>query len=302
MREIEHLQKQWRESARFRGLHASMSFENDALVLGADTVLVKRKADGALVLDGAEMRLLILLSVAQGRPIGASILKNFRRASDCAKAGDACMASMHVALALPALDDPERAAQRLFMVDGLLAAGAPPRDIWAALAFDPAILDVLAKKFNPDEPRNPGGDGSASGEWTVNWGDASVVPPAGTTDETLAVRGQYGRHLLTMQRETQYGAGEAHQAAAVVSSGKKIPMAASLTALFSSPANRARSTISWMRKARPGRNSSKSATPPTGTAISRRHGRPWRQPIRTRSSPRSAPLSSGLTTTRWPRM
>ena len=123
MREIEHLQKQWRNSARFRGLHASMTLKKDGLVLGANTVLAKRNHDGTLAIDGEEEKLLTMLSVAYGRPVGALVLGSLRRASDCAKAGDACLAGMHVALALPALRDPEDAARRLFIADGLLAKG-----------------------------------------------------------------------------------------------------------------------------------------------------------------------------------
>ena len=166
MREIEQLQKQWRDGARFGGLYASLAFEKDGLVLGANTVLAKRNHDGALALDGEEAKLLTLLSVAHGRPIGASILKSFRRASDCAKAGDACMASMHVALALPALRDPVDASRRLFVADGLIAKGARPRDIWAALEFDPVPLDALEKEYNSNEPRVPAGSGRPSGRWT----------------------------------------------------------------------------------------------------------------------------------------
>jgi hypothetical protein len=166
MREIEHLQKQWRDSARFRGLHASMSLERDALVLGANTVLAKRDRDGALAINGKEEKLLTLLSVAHGRPIDASILKSLRRASDCAKAGDACLASMHVALALPALRDPVDASRRLFVADGLLAKGVRPRDIWIALEIDALPLDALEKEYNPNQPRVPAGSGRPSGRWT----------------------------------------------------------------------------------------------------------------------------------------
>ncbi len=171
MREIEQLQKQWRDGARFRGLHASVALEKDGLVLGANTVLAKRNRDGALALDGEEAKLLTLLSVAHGRAIDASILKSFRQASDCAKAGDACMASMHVALALPVLRDPLDASRRLYVADGLLARGVRPRDIWVALEFDTAPFDALEKEYNPNQPRVPVGSGRPSGRWTS--GDAS---------------------------------------------------------------------------------------------------------------------------------
>ena len=116
MREIEHLQKQWRDSAGFRGLHASMTLENDALVLGADTILVKRDSDGTLAIDGEEERLLTLLSVAHGQPIGASILKSFRRASDCAKTGVWFFAEAGAAAESRTLFDADRKLKKIQVI------------------------------------------------------------------------------------------------------------------------------------------------------------------------------------------
>ncbi len=140
-------------------------------MLGAKTILAKRRHDGALALDGEEARLLTLLAVAYGRPVEAGILGKIRRASKHARAGDEAMAAMHIALAgLPGLSDPSDGAKRLFIADGLLASGASPRDIWTALEFDPAPLDALEKLYNPNEPRNPKGEGRESGEWTSETG------------------------------------------------------------------------------------------------------------------------------------
>jgi hypothetical protein len=96
------------------------------------------------------------------------VLGAIDRASKHARAGDECMAAMHVALAgLPRLHDPSDAARRLFIADGLMNEGVAPRDIWTALDFDCAPLDQL-EKFNPDQPRVPGGSGATSGQWTGN--------------------------------------------------------------------------------------------------------------------------------------
>jgi hypothetical protein len=161
---IERLQKQWRDDARFRGLYASMSLEKDALILGARTVLAKRDGEGGLSIEGE--RLLTLLAVAYGRPVDNAVLASIRRASKFARAGDECMASMRIALArLPQLPDPEDAARRLFIADGLIAGGVAPGQIWRALEFDPALLDEL-EKYSPSELRNPKGDGRISGRWT----------------------------------------------------------------------------------------------------------------------------------------
>lgn len=218
MQQLQNLQKQWRDSARFRGVHASMCLGKDGVVLGAKTVLAKRDNDGALVLEGEDAKVLTLLSVAYGRPIRASVLNKLRRASKLAQAGDECKAAMEVALALPVLADAGDAARRLFIAEGLIAEGIEPRDIWTALEFDAAPLDAL-EKYDPNEPRNPKGDGNASGEW-INWDDASIVPAQGFNDATLAVRDKYDRHVLAYRNETQFRPGEEYQAAAAVSSGK----------------------------------------------------------------------------------
>jgi hypothetical protein len=66
MKQLEDLQKRWRDNVQFRGLHVVPNLETDGLVLGARTVLAKRNHDGALALDGEEARLLTLLAVAYG--------------------------------------------------------------------------------------------------------------------------------------------------------------------------------------------------------------------------------------------
>ena len=175
MKQIQDLQKRWQETVRFRGLHAAMTIEKDALVLGARTVLARRNHDGALALDGEDARLLTLLSVAYGQPVSASVLGTIRKASRHARTGDDAMAAMYIALAkLPTLHDPSDSACRLFIADGLMAEGVSPRDILNALDFDPAPLDEVDKRYNPDQPRVPAGSGKTSGEWTSGDGAASA--------------------------------------------------------------------------------------------------------------------------------
>ncbi|MGD0190235.1 MAG: hypothetical protein ABSD74_05805 [Rhizomicrobium sp.] len=132
MKDIEHLQTRWRDSVRFRGLHANLMLEKDGLVLGANTRLAKRNADGALDIERNEARVLTLLSVAYGRPVNASILNALSGASKHARGGDDALAAMHIALAgLPRLPDLNDASRRLFIADGLLEAGVEPRDVFA---------------------------------------------------------------------------------------------------------------------------------------------------------------------------
>ncbi len=185
MNPIAHHSERWRDSGRFRGLHAAMSLEKEGLVLGAKTLLAKRDRNRALVLDGEEARLLTLLAVAYGHPVSLSLLGTIRKASRYARAGDECMAAMLIALArVPRLRDPTDAARRLFIADGLMEDGISPRNIWTALDLDPAPLDELEKFYNPDQPRVPSGSGRSSGEWTSENTSVDAKPPAAINART----------------------------------------------------------------------------------------------------------------------
>ena len=177
---IAHIQKRWHDEVRFRGLQAGMSLEHEGVVvLGARTILAKRLSDGSL--ESEDARILTLLSVAYGNPIDPSVIGAIRRASKHARAGDECMASMHIALVpLPRLSDPSEAARRLFIADGLMEDGVSPRDIWTALDFDPAPLDALEKEYNPNQPRVPAGSGRPSGQWTREGAGSEVADAVGT--------------------------------------------------------------------------------------------------------------------------
>ena len=50
------------------------------------------------------------------------------------------------------------------LAEEALAKGASPRALLKALGLDGASLD--ARKFNPDQPRVPAGNGRESGRWT----------------------------------------------------------------------------------------------------------------------------------------
>lgn len=209
--EITELQKRWQEGARFRGLCAGMSLEREGVVLGADTVLAKRLHDGSLETEDA--RILTLLSVAHGNPVDPSVVGAIRRASKHARAGDECMASMHIALApLPRLTNPLDAARRLFIADGLMDDGVSPRDIWAALDFDPAPLDALEKEFNPNQPRVPAGSGRTSGEWASEEAGSEAAEAA----EETASRGAIGTILDWAAFVARYGSGPASFIAAML--------------------------------------------------------------------------------------
>ena len=177
---VEALRKQWDARATSAPVHCFMTFEGDALVLGASTKLanVKRSAsDEAEASVATGTRLFALLSIAYGRQIEAQALGYVRRALVKQSEGETTLALTHLALSgLPKLNEPKEDARRLFMADGLMKAGVSPRVILQALELDEGPLGELERSYNPDQPRVPAGSGRLSGQWTS--GDvAGEAPP-----------------------------------------------------------------------------------------------------------------------------
>ena len=160
---------EWRSQVRADALHSTMTLNNNGLVLGAGTVLAKRRlAPGTseLDLDPAEERILTLLSIAYLRPVDPAILGNIRRASAAWRDGETALALIHLAhSALPPLAD-EDAAYRLFIADRLLASGIGGRDLLKICGIDTASLDLLKAGFDPAQPRVPAGNPDG-GQWTA---------------------------------------------------------------------------------------------------------------------------------------
>ena len=52
------------------------------------------------------------------------------------------------------------------MADGLMKAGVDARVILQALEIDDGLLDELERRYNPDAPRVPPGNGRESGQWS----------------------------------------------------------------------------------------------------------------------------------------
>jgi hypothetical protein len=138
---------------------------SEGLVLGAGTLLVAADvARGLSSLRGREARVLALLSAAYNRAVPPSVLGNIERAAKSWREGDDSLAYIHLAHAgLPELQEPRNAAQRLFLADELMKAGGKPRTIFEILDLDAAFMDALEKRYNPAEPRVPGGSGRISG-------------------------------------------------------------------------------------------------------------------------------------------
>ena len=111
-------------------------------------------------------RLLALLSVAYRHPVGASVFAHLDAALGHWCRGDKALANLRLAYAgLPALDDADT-AHRLRLADWLLDAGLTPRSLLKALDLG---TDVLERRYNPNQPRVPAGNGRDSGRWAAFW-------------------------------------------------------------------------------------------------------------------------------------
>jgi hypothetical protein len=145
-----------------------MYFSPDGLALGAGTILLpavgpRRLAD----LQGEEARLLTLLAATYGKAISPSVLGGIERAAKCWHEGDDMAALDHLVDAgLPPPVDQAEEARRLFVTDAFIKAGTHPLAILQMLGLDAAYVEIVAKLYNPLEPRVPAGNGVFSGRWT----------------------------------------------------------------------------------------------------------------------------------------
>lgn len=167
MLDVERLHKEWRENTCLRRFEPGLSFTDEGLVLGNGIALARRRpASGRrdLALDGAEERVLALLSIAYQRIVSRDVLDNIRRASDAWRDGEITIALIHLArTGLPPLSCD--AGYRLFAADKLLAAGVAAETLLKACDIDAAELRKAG--YNPDEPRLPAGN-PGGGEWTIS--------------------------------------------------------------------------------------------------------------------------------------
>jgi hypothetical protein len=195
---VEALRKQWGARNASAPLHPLMTFEGDALVLGAGTKLAVAESGSHRGERGAsaanDAHVVALLSAAYRRPIEPAMLTHIRRALVKQNEGEAALALIHLALTgLPRLANPEEDARRLFMADGLIKAGVARRVILQALELDPARLDDLERRYNPDQPRVPAGNGRQSGQWTD--GSADRADGSSATSGQTNPRGQYAQNF-----------------------------------------------------------------------------------------------------------
>jgi len=116
---------------------------------------------GRLDLSG-EDRILALLATAFSAPVNAALLVKLRHASALWAQGDKSLAQIYLEhLRLPKLESEEQAF-RLFLADHLIASGQSPRRLCRAMGFD---LPEGLRKYDPNQPRVPAGNGRASGQF-----------------------------------------------------------------------------------------------------------------------------------------
>jgi hypothetical protein len=117
------------------------------------------------------------------------MIGNLRRAAEQWSRGDKCLAHIHLAFAgLPQID--EDGAARLALGDEALGIGVTPSALLKALGLDSAPLDAL--KFDPSQPRVPGGSGRDSGRWTSDGNGSGSGAPL-RTGRTVAAGGNVAR-------------------------------------------------------------------------------------------------------------
>jgi hypothetical protein len=170
--------------ARFR---RALAIGDAGLVIGPLSLVARKAVDrfGSphLAIDGAERRILALLSVAYWRAVDASAIGQLRRASVAFSRGNRAQAAILFAhIGLPRLDEDERIGFRLFAAEKLLDAGVAPRELMKGLGLDARPLDHFAA-YNPDQPRVLAGQ-SGGGQWVGENGDRQSSEPTSTDQQS----------------------------------------------------------------------------------------------------------------------
>ncbi len=176
---LDSLQQQWALRSANAPLHAEMTFVGDALVLGVGAVLVKAaplRGNGTPdVTSSDDDRLVALLSAAHRRPLPLHALAHIRRAVAKRSEGETVLALIHLALSgVAKLERPAEDARRLFVADELMKTGIAPRAVIDMFRQFTGTLEALDRRYDPNQPRVPAGNGRASGQWTS--GDGTTTP------------------------------------------------------------------------------------------------------------------------------
>jgi hypothetical protein len=200
-------------------LYPQLTFDSDALVLGAGVKLACVKGGSATPID--EPRLEVMLAVAYGRAISRLPLAHARRAVEKMRQGDVASALMHLALTgFGKFSQPKEAVWRLSAADGLLGSGVEPRMILRALALDSPPDASRTQKYSPDQPRVSAGN-TGGGQWTSgsSQGPASSPQPARDAGVQVADASEDWAQYLMPSAETD------QQTADIDASPQPVPQA-----------------------------------------------------------------------------
>jgi len=172
---VERFEGEFLTLRKRRALHVSMAFTDAGLALGAGTILAPMRRDGTgaegLDLSG-EDRILAALTATFLAPVDIALLGKLRHASALWSHGEKSLAQIYLTqLSLPRIDEAQ--AFRLHLADRLMASGFSPRELCKQLGFD---LPAGLKKYSPDQPRVPAGNGRASGRFGSAGGSAGGGP------------------------------------------------------------------------------------------------------------------------------
>lgn len=135
------------------------------VTLGSDTRLIRFDArTGRLAIAADSARCLALLAiVAPGARLDPATILHLEAAAGYWERGEKALANLRLAFAgLPRLRDAADAA-RLRAAEYLLDHGLTPRELLRELDIDASPLDL--RKYDPNQPRVPAGQGKDSGRW-----------------------------------------------------------------------------------------------------------------------------------------
>jgi hypothetical protein len=167
-----------------RAINYAVEINDAGLVFGAGTVLARmtrdERGEAVLDVDADSQRIFALLAAAYGRPVSLDVFRHIEGASEQWRRGDKALANIRLAFArLPRLND-RADAYRLFHAEDLLDRGLSPRVLMRALGLDPAASGL--KKYDPNQPRVPAGNGRQSGRWDNGEGSQDKDPESGSNE------------------------------------------------------------------------------------------------------------------------
>lgn len=185
----ETLEELW-QSRPYRSLRqATPAITQDGLALGINCVLCKRSEDGGLAVDGAEGRIMAMLSLAYGHLVPIALLDHVRNASKALTKGEETIANIHLSFAaLPPIENSERVLKLLFQAEQLMDDGLDSGELLEGLGLLPegtAAVDwrAFVKSYHEDQPRDK------NGRWTDGTGAATQVAdnrPVNTANDAQA--------------------------------------------------------------------------------------------------------------------